>query len=183
MTCHISLITGSINTLSDLGDLSNLTGLLSRSIQQYSPPSEWIMCELGVFPIFLENNLLKVDEFLGLTFFRQGIACVKSVSVWLWSKKRLRTFTAWEMKWEPKNEGVGRGRGRKEMLADKPLDFQKPAFTSERSAWLARLVEQYWHVSIKALFHTERSWMGRDTHINFQWLLFILFSKICPPMQ
>ena len=61
----------SIYTLSDLGDLSNLIGSLSRTIQQYSPPSEWIMCELGVFPIFLENDLLKVDKILGLTFFRQ----------------------------------------------------------------------------------------------------------------
>ena len=42
----------SIYTLSDLGDLSNLIGSISRTIQQYSPPSEWIMCELGVFPIF-----------------------------------------------------------------------------------------------------------------------------------
>ena len=42
----------SIYTLSDLGDLSNLIGSLSRTIQQYSPPSEWIMCELVVFPIF-----------------------------------------------------------------------------------------------------------------------------------
>ena len=60
----------SIYTLSDLGDLSNLIGLLSRTIQQYSPPSEWIMCKLSVFPIFLENNLLKVDKILGLTFLR-----------------------------------------------------------------------------------------------------------------
>ena len=60
----------SIYTLSDLGDLSNLIGSLSRTIQQYSPPSEWIMCELGVFPIFLENDLLKVDKILGLTFFK-----------------------------------------------------------------------------------------------------------------
>ena len=28
------------------------------------------MCELGVFPIFLENGLLKVDKILGLTFFK-----------------------------------------------------------------------------------------------------------------
>ena len=28
------------------------------------------MCELGVFPIFLENDLLKVDRILGLTFFK-----------------------------------------------------------------------------------------------------------------
>ena len=60
--CHIG-----IYTLSDLGDLSNLIGSLSRTIQ---PPSEWIMCELGVFPIFLKNDLLKVDKILGLTFFK-----------------------------------------------------------------------------------------------------------------
>ena len=64
----LSLI--SIYTLSDLGDLSNLIGSLSRTIQQYSPPSEWIMCEVGVFPIFLEKDLLKVDKILGLTFFQ-----------------------------------------------------------------------------------------------------------------
>ena len=50
----------SIYTLSELGDLSNLIGSLSRTIQQYSPPSKWIMCELGVFPIFLENDLLTI---------------------------------------------------------------------------------------------------------------------------
>ena len=60
----------SIYTLSDLGDFSNLIGSLSRTIQQYSPPSEWIMCELGFFPIFLEKDLLKVDKILGLTFFQ-----------------------------------------------------------------------------------------------------------------
>ena len=60
----------SIHSLSDLGDLSNLIGSLSRTIQQYSPPNEWIMCELGVFPIFLENDLLKVEKILGLTFFK-----------------------------------------------------------------------------------------------------------------
>ena len=29
------------------------------------------MCEPGVFPNFLENDLLKVDKVLGLTFLRQ----------------------------------------------------------------------------------------------------------------
>ena len=67
---ELKVILISIYTLSDLGDLSNLIGLLSRTIQQYSPPSEWIMCELGVFPIFSENDLLKVDKILGLTFFK-----------------------------------------------------------------------------------------------------------------
>ena len=28
------------------------------------------MCGLGVFPIFLENDLLKDDKILGLTFFK-----------------------------------------------------------------------------------------------------------------
>ena len=53
----INVLIISIYTLSDVGDLSNLIGSLSRTLQQYSPPSEWIMCELGVFPIFLENDL------------------------------------------------------------------------------------------------------------------------------
>ena len=60
----------SIYKLSDLGDLSNLIGSLSRTIQQYSPPRERIMCELGFFPILLEKDLLKVDKILGLTFFQ-----------------------------------------------------------------------------------------------------------------
>ena len=60
-----------VYTLRDLlGDLSNLIGSLSRTIQQYSPPSEWIMCELGVFAIFLENDLMKVDKILELTFLK-----------------------------------------------------------------------------------------------------------------
>ena len=59
----------SIFTVCYLGDISNLIGSLSRTIQQYSPPSEWIMCELGVFPSFLEKYLLKVDKILGLTSF------------------------------------------------------------------------------------------------------------------
>ena len=57
-------------TLSDLGVLTNLSRSLSRTIQQYSPSSEQIMCELGVFPIFLENDLSKFDKMLGLTFFK-----------------------------------------------------------------------------------------------------------------
>ena len=69
LLCHYPTYIFSIYTLSDLGDLSNLIGSLSWTIQQYSPSSEWIMCELGVFPIFLENDLLKVDRILGLTFF------------------------------------------------------------------------------------------------------------------
>ena len=67
---HAGLFHISIYKLSDLGHLSNLIGSLSRTLQQYSPPSEWIMRELGFFPTFLENDLLKVDKILGLTFFQ-----------------------------------------------------------------------------------------------------------------
>ena len=33
-------------------------------------------------------------------------------------------------------------------------------------------------MSIKGLFHTERSCLVRDTHINFLWLLLSYFEKI-----
>ena len=49
---YIYIYIFSIYTLIYLGELSNLIGLLSRTIQQYSPPSEWIMCELAVFFLF-----------------------------------------------------------------------------------------------------------------------------------
>ena len=79
-----------VYTLRDLNDLSNLIGSLSRTIQQYSPPSEWIMCGPSVFPIVLEKDLLKVDKILGLTFLRQE-------KTWKDSKRRffhllLRSF-------------------------------------------------------------------------------------------
>ena len=59
-----------IYTLSDLGDSSNLIASLCRTIQRFHLLA-WIMCELRVFPIFLDNDLLKVDKIQGLTFFRQ----------------------------------------------------------------------------------------------------------------
>ena len=59
----------SIYTLSDLGDLSNLIGSLSRLIQQYSPPSEWIMCELSVFPTFFRERSFKSRQNSRADFF------------------------------------------------------------------------------------------------------------------
>ena len=44
--------------------------------EQYSPPSDWIMCELGFFPIFLRERFFKsrqnprVDFFLGKKILR-----------------------------------------------------------------------------------------------------------------
>ena len=87
----MSISTISIYTLSDLGDLSNLIGSLSRTIQQYWPPSEWIMCELGVFPIFLEKDLLKVDKILGFTFLRQE-------KIWKESTRRFSIYCGWVLR-------------------------------------------------------------------------------------
>ena len=94
-------------------------------------------------------------------------------------------FRFWpRKKWkESQKVKEGEGEGKEGNACRQTLRFWKPAFAIERSAWLARLVEQYWHVSIKGLFHTERSCMVGDTRINFLWLLFILVGKICPPMQ
>ena len=63
------IIVISIYTLSDLGDLSNLIGSLSRTIEQYSPPSEWIMCELGVFPVFFRERSFKSRQNPSADFF------------------------------------------------------------------------------------------------------------------
>ena len=115
------------------------------------------------------------------------LACVASVSVWFRSKEipRKGTFGFDRARNERrvKKWKRGEGKGKEGNACRQTPRFWKPAFASERSAWLARLVEQYWHVSIKGLFHTERSCMVRDTRINFLCLLFILVGKICPPMQ
>ena len=49
---------------------SNLIGSLSRTIQQCSPPSKWIMCELGVFPIFLRGRSFKSRQNPRVAFFK-----------------------------------------------------------------------------------------------------------------
>ena len=46
------------------------------------------MCELGVFPIFLQNDLLKVDKILGFTFLRQEKTCKDS-------KRRFSIYCSW----------------------------------------------------------------------------------------
>ena len=69
LLCHYPIYIYLVYTHSVILVISNLIGSLSRTIQQYSPSREWIMCELSVFPIFLDNDLLKVDRILGLTFF------------------------------------------------------------------------------------------------------------------
>ena len=59
-------------------------------------------------------------------------------------------------------EGGGGGEGRKCLQTNPSI-----------LTWLAQLVEHYWHVSIKGLFHTERSCMVR----LFWWARFALQCK------
>ena len=120
-----------------------------------------------------------------LTWRDQSVlACVASISVWFRSNERPRNgilgFGRARNDTRAKKWKWGEGEGKEGSACRQTPRFWKPAFASERSAWLARLVEQCWHVSIKGLFNTERI---RDTYINIQWLLFILVGKICPPMQ
>ena len=80
-----------------------------------------------------------------------SLACVAGVSVWFRSKERPTNGRARNeiraTKWQR-----GEGEGKEGNSYWQTPRFWKPTFASERSAWLARLVEQYWHVSIKFCF-------------------------------
>ena len=52
------------------------------------------------------------------------LACVASVSVWFRAKKDSRFWPRDKGNKGQKNESGGRGKGRKETLADRPLDFE-----------------------------------------------------------
>ena len=53
---------------------------------------------------------------------------------------------------EMRAKNWNRGEGKEGNACRQSLRFWKPAFASERNDWLARIVEQYCHVSIKGLF-------------------------------
>jgi len=113
------------------------------------------------------NEVLMISEFkikndsLWWRNFISYLACVASISVWFRSKKRPRNgilgFVRARNETRAKNWKCGEGEGKEGNACRQTPRFWKPAFTSERSAWLARLVQQCWHVSIKGLFHTERT--------------------------
>ena len=98
-----------------------------------------------------------------MTIVRQHyrVACVASVSVRFRSKERRRNgilgFGRARNETRAKKWKWGEGEGKEGNACRQTPRFWKPAFASKRSAWLARLVEQCWHVSIKGLFHTERT--------------------------
>ena len=89
------------------------------------------------------------------------IACVASVSVRFRSKERPRngilSFNRARNETRAKKWKWGEGVRKEGNACRQTPQFWKPAFASERSTWLARLDEQCWHVSIKGLFHTERT--------------------------
>ena len=144
--------------------------------------------------LIAKSNSRTFEKFLIIILLLHGIlnyllTCVASVSVRFWSRERRRKGIFGfdrarnEMRAKKWKRGEGEGKGKEGDACRQTPRSWKPAFASKCSAWLAWLVEQYWHMSIKGLFHTERSCMVRDMHINFLWLLFILVGKICPPMQ
>ena len=63
-------------------------------------------------------------------------------------KTEERDFRFWPReKWnesQKMKEGGGEGEGKERNACRQTPRFWKPTFASERSAWLARLVEQYW---------------------------------------
>ena len=155
-----------------------------------------VVCYTAVFRVVTQCSSLCDDTKNGCVAdyvmckptINECLACVASVSVWFGSKERPRNrilgFGRARNETPAKKWKWGEGEGKERNACRQTPRFWKPAFASESSAWLARLVEQCWHVSIKGLFHLfERSCLVRDTHINFLWLLFILVGKICPPMQ
>ena len=101
-----------------------------------------------------------------LTFHVAGVA---SVSVRFRSKERPRKgifgFDRARNETRAKKWKRGEGEGKEGNACRQTPRYWKPAFASERSARLARLVEQCWHVTMKGLFHTERSCMVCDTHV------------------
>ena len=76
----------------------------------------------------MRNMILQIASLFMDNRKTSFLACVASVSVWCRSKERpnngILGLAARKMKQEPKNESWGRGRGRKETLADKPPDFE-----------------------------------------------------------
>ena len=70
-----------------------------------------------ILPSASVDKILKFDHSIESNGAVLSLVCVASVSVWFRSKER-PVLAAQEMKREPKNDRGGRGRGRKETLAD-----------------------------------------------------------------
>ena len=90
-------------------------------------------------------------------------------------KTEERDFRFWPREqWNEsqKNEREGRGRGKKETLADKSIPgFWKPPLASKRSAWLAQLVEQYkvWELNNNTMLFVFPYFLGEALSAPKHW--------------
>ena len=128
---------------------------LPRRLLCYSFFSIWFLCYRWMSIYQLVNALhlcLKYLTYSGLRSKR-----FRLVSEQRKTEERDLGFGRARNETRAKNWKWGEGEGKEGNACRQTPRFWKPAFASERSAWLARLVEQCWHVSIKGLFHTERT--------------------------
>ena len=82
----------------------------------------------------------------------------------------------------PKDESWGRGGEGRKRLQTNPLILK--TCIRQRTQRLIGSVSRTMLTCVDQRFVSYwEDGMVRDTYINFQWLLFILVGKICPPMQ
>ena len=113
-----------------LGIFTHYSPRFQRVIDKYSAPSEWIICELVFFPILLENDLLKVDKILGLTFFTQEKTSRDS-------KRRFSTYYSWVL-WS---------------MDCLQLPFIRP---EEAVSWTQRFLTRNFWLKTRSLFMTNK---------------------------
>ena len=115
------------------------------------------------------------------------VACIASISVRFWSKERPRKENCWfwpREKWNKSQklkEGEGGEEGRKRLQTN-PSILKTCVRQQTRLIGLASRIILTW-VDQRFVSYWEVMYGMWHTYINFLWLLFILVSKICPPMQ
>ena len=115
------------------------------------------------------------------------LACVASVYVWFRSKKKTEEWDArfWPReKWNKSQKmkvGEGGGEGRKRLQTNPSI---LETCVRQRMQRLIGSVSRTMLTCVNQRFVSYwEEVMVCDTYISFQWLLFILVCKICPPMQ
>ena len=105
------------------------------------------------------------------------VACVASVSVWFRSNERswkgIFGYDCSRNETRTKKWKRGRGRGKNETFADKP-SILKTCIRQRTQRLIGSVSRTILTCVDQSLFHTERSCMVRDTHLNFLQLMFIL---------
>ena len=91
------------------------------------------MCELGVFLILLENDLLNVNKILGLTFLRQE-------KTWKDSKRCFSIYCSWVL-WSMDCLQLSRGRFVNSAFPNKKNLAQKSKFIYDKHIWKQMFAE------------------------------------------